>query len=69
MKMVEVIYRDGRGPAQRIADRLKPSCPDYAKRPGDHITANVEETCSPTRTVTTVYNGGSQGQHGGEDNG
>jgi hypothetical protein len=51
--MPEVIYRDGRSPAQRIADRLKPSCPTGGQ---------VEKETAPTRTVTTVFYGGSQQQ-------
>ena len=48
--MVEVKWSDGRGPAQRIADRLKPSGGQ-----GD-----VRAETQPTRTVTTVHFAGQQ---------
>jgi hypothetical protein len=63
--MPEVKYADGRGPAQRIHDKLKPSCPDYAQRPIDRLAANAEAETVPTRTVTTIYYGGSVRAHGG----
>lgn len=62
--MPEVVYRDGRGPAERIQDRLRPSCPDYARRPQDRVAAQAETQTTPNRCVTTIYYGASQGQHG-----
>ena len=62
--MPEVRYRDNRSPEQRIADRLKPSCPDYAQSPQDRVAADASTTTHPTRTVTTIHYGGSVGQHG-----
>jgi hypothetical protein len=63
--MTEIVYRDGRGPVQRINDRLRPSCPDNARRPIDSLAANAEAETVPTRTVTTIYYGGSVKAHGG----
>jgi hypothetical protein len=50
--MVEVKFRDGRGPALRIADRLKPSCQQGYQ---------ADTTTQPTRTNTAIYNSGTQG--------
>jgi len=61
---VEVKLRDGRSMEQRIHDRLKPSCPDYAHRPQDYLKANAEATTHPNRTVTTIYHAGSASLHG-----
>lgn len=57
--MVEVVYRDGRGTAQRIADRLKPS-----SVPGYQTEAREPPATPATRTNTCIYNGGTQGVHG-----
>jgi hypothetical protein len=48
--MVEVKWSDGRGPAQRIADRLKPSGGQ-----GD-----VRTESQPTRVHTTIHFAGQQ---------
>jgi len=48
--MVEVKWSDGRGPAQRIADRLKPSGGQ-----GD-----VQTESQPTRVHTTIHFAGQQ---------
>jgi hypothetical protein len=50
--MVEVKYRDGKGPAQRIADRLKSSSPQGYQ---------TETQTQPTRTNTCIYPSGTQG--------
>jgi len=63
--MPQVIYRDGRGPAQRIADRLRSSSPSQA------VGSDAQSTTQPTRTITNVYYAASQqgGQRKGDDNG
>lgn len=54
--MPNVIYH-GKGPAERINDRLKSSSPEgYAH----------SVTTTPTRTVTCIYHGGFQSQRGDE---
>ena len=52
--MTEVKWRDNRGPAQRIHDRLAQGKDAYPLR------ANAQVETHPTRTVTTVYFGASQ---------
>jgi hypothetical protein len=48
--MVNVIYRDGRSPAQRVQDRLKNSCGQD----------DVRTETQPTRTVTSIHFAGQQ---------
>jgi len=52
--MTEVKWRDNRGPAQRIHDRLAQGKDAYPLR------ASAQVETHPTRTVTTVYYGASQ---------
>jgi hypothetical protein len=55
---MEVKLSDLKPEAQRIADRLKPSCsPDAAH-------TSVTTGTGPTRTVTTIHRGGHQHRHG-----
>ena len=65
--MVEVIYKDGRGAAQRIADRLKSSSPQAGQRPQDHITPDEGTTTQPNRTITNIYYGASQAKKGNQN--
>jgi hypothetical protein len=51
--MVEVIWK-GKGPAQRIHDRLKQGSDKYPLKPNASVTTN------PTRCITQVYYGSSQ---------
>jgi hypothetical protein len=67
--MTEVKYRDGRGPAQRIADRLRCSSPASGQRPSDRQSAEVQKETVPNRTITNVYFGGANSKHGGNSNG
>jgi hypothetical protein len=55
--MTEVKLADGKGEAQRIADRLKPSASP------NNIATQVQTGTGPTRTITTVHHGGHQGEH------
>jgi hypothetical protein len=62
--MVEVIYRgDNRNVQARVNARLKPDCPEYWKYP---LADQGQVQTNPNRTVTTVFNGGSQ--HNGMGN-
>jgi hypothetical protein len=57
--MVEVRYRGDKGsPAQRVADRLKPSNPGVA-------VANVRTQFGhgPRRVISTHHHSGGQGRH------
>ena len=58
--MVEVKWSDGRGPAQRIQDRLRSSSPADAQRVQDHRTSQAGTENVPNRTITNVYFGGQQ---------
>jgi hypothetical protein len=51
--MVEVIWK-GKGPAQRIHDRLKQGSDNYPLKPNAQVTTN------PMRTITTIHYGASQ---------
>jgi hypothetical protein len=53
---METIYR-GKGPAERIADRLKSSG-------GEGATHHVVHGTGPTRTHTHIHEYGHQGNHG-----
>lgn len=61
--MAEVRY-SGKGPAERIADRLKPTCPEYNRYP---LTPDAQKETVPTRTVTDCFSSGSQGVHQSTD--
>jgi hypothetical protein len=61
--MVEVKLSDNRSMAQRVADRLKPSCADYGKH--EPIMADTRTTTLPTRTEHGFHNPGSVKAHGG----
>jgi hypothetical protein len=65
----DVVYRDGRGPAQRIADRLRSSSPAQGQRPTDRQGSDAQKETVPNRTITTVYFPGSNVKHGGDNNG
>jgi hypothetical protein len=58
--MAEVI-QSGKSDAQRIADRLKPSCSP------DAVTTYVTIGSGPTRTVTSIHRSGQNIQHGQPD--
>jgi hypothetical protein len=62
--MVEVRYTNPRSQEQRIADRLRCSSPDSAKRPQDHQRSNASAETHPTRTITHTYFPGSATLHG-----
>jgi hypothetical protein len=55
-----VIYRDGKSPAQRIQDRLRCSSPDSARRVEDHRPSQASAETVPNRTITHVYFAGNQ---------
>jgi hypothetical protein len=59
--MPEIKYH-GKGPVERIHDRLKPSCADYGKF--EPLMANVSTETNPTRTVHGIRHGGSVQMHG-----
>jgi hypothetical protein len=62
--MSEVKLTSGKGSmSERIANRLKPS--------NDHHTADhsASHGSGPTRTSSTIHHGGSQGSHGGGNDG
>lgn len=57
---VEVKYTNGKSPEQRIADRLKVTCTEYAKYP---LQPDAQKVTDPTRAGTDLHFGGSQGEH------
>ena len=60
--MVEVKLSNSKSEAQRIADRLKPSCSPAAQ------SAQVTHGTGPTRAVTSIHHSGHQARHDGEGN-
>jgi hypothetical protein len=65
--MVEVKLRDNRSMAQRIQDRLRPSCTDYGKFAP--LMSDATVTTNPTRTVTGIRYSSSQDKHGADATG
>jgi hypothetical protein len=62
--MGEVKLTSGKGSmSQRIADRLKPS--NEKSTAAEHAAHGG----GPTRTSSTIHHGGSQGSHGGGNDG
>jgi hypothetical protein len=61
MSMPEVKY-NGKGPAERIQDRLRNSGGDYAGY--KHIMADVRTETNPTRAHHNIHHGGAERQHG-----
>jgi hypothetical protein len=59
--MPEVKY-NGKGPQERINDRLRSSGGQYQGY--EHLMANVHTETNPTRTHTHIHHGASQRQHG-----
>jgi hypothetical protein len=57
--MVDVVWK-GKGPAQRIQDRLRCSSPDSAKRVEDYRPSQAGTENVPNRTITHIYYPGNQ---------
>jgi hypothetical protein len=61
--MPEVKYH-GKGPQERLSDRLKNSGGNYEGY--QHLMAHVVHEGYPTRTITNIHHGGTAKQHGEE---
>lgn len=57
------IIQGPKSDAQRIADRLKPSCSP------DAVNTYVTQGSGPTRTITSIHHSGQNIQHGKPDAG
>jgi hypothetical protein len=59
--MPEIKYH-GKGPQERISDRLRNSGGNYAGY--EHLMADVHHETHPTRTHHNIHQGGTARQHG-----